>query len=274
MSRTRPTRSSSSEAATARSSHCPWRPATPTCSTNSGSWTSLVLRWRSWPRSSTPKLSRSSTRPRPARPRGGRGSRTDGRGSHPGRRAGPLHAADRQRLRCLGGRSGAPALVGQLDPATPAHEVEEYRKVPEWVRARGYAITIGHDRPAELEALSTRIAARDPEVSPLALRDVIRDLASCYNPERLIEDGSYDLRSRLRSSSADGEVAFSAHMWGPPGAYQSTDRSPRGPVLGDHRLSDRSHREITTLVPVTMAQARADDRRRISSQWPARAAVT
>ena len=90
-------------------------------------------------------------------------------------------------------------------------------------------------------------------MSPLALRDVIRDLASCYNPERLVGDDSYELYALSAPVfQPDGDVAFSLSMWGPPGELAGSQIAHRAARLLDTTASATSAIERSrALAPVT-----------------------
>ncbi|WP_216870661.1 flavin reductase [Modestobacter excelsi] len=105
-----------------------------------------------------------------------------------------------------------------LRSGAPDDVEDECRRAVQRVRARGYALAIGHEKHARLEEILARFAAGDPDASPTALRDAITRLLSEYNPEVLAEDEPYELR--LLSAPVfhpDGQVAFMLSFWGPPG---------------------------------------------------------
>jgi flavin reductase (DIM6/NTAB) family NADH-FMN oxidoreductase RutF/DNA-binding IclR family transcriptional regulator len=115
-----------------------------------------------------------------------------------------------------GGEGVLERWLAQLD--RPSRDQEVYRAVPGRVRSRGYAITVGHEKSARVESMSTRLAARDPDVSPDQLRDAIRELAVSDNPEVVADDVLYELGSLSAPVfHADGRLAFSLTLWGPPG---------------------------------------------------------
>jgi flavin reductase (DIM6/NTAB) family NADH-FMN oxidoreductase RutF/DNA-binding IclR family transcriptional regulator len=117
-----------------------------------------------------------------------------------------------------GGDAVRERWLGQLAPALPADELAEYRKVPERVRTRGYAITIGHEKGERLESTSARLVAGDPSLSLRTVRDVISDVGSAYNPEFLEDGASYEVHALTAPVFLpDGSVAFSLTLWGPPG---------------------------------------------------------
>jgi flavin reductase (DIM6/NTAB) family NADH-FMN oxidoreductase RutF/DNA-binding IclR family transcriptional regulator len=141
-----------------------------------------------------------------------------------------------------GGDAVRERWLGQLDPALPADELAEYRKVPERVRRRGYAITIGHEKGERLEATSARLVAGDPGISLGTLRGVVSAVGSAYNPEVLDEDGSYELHALTAPVFLpDGAVAFSLTLWGPPG------------VLGRAGLDARAARLLETSAAASAA---------------------
>lgn len=108
--------------------------------------------------------------------------------------------------------------IENLDDATPAHQVEEYEQVPDRVRERGYAITLGHDSGAHLESVATRFRDGDPSVTPASLRETIKAAAACYNPADIDSQESYELRSLSAPVfQDDGQVALMLTVWGPPG---------------------------------------------------------
>ena len=92
------------------------------------------------------------------------------------------------------------------------------RRVPELVRSRGYTITLGHELSVEVERATGRASEPDPDLSPRALRDLIKSATECYNPDSLDGSDFYELRSvSAPVFNADGEVAFTLILWGPPG---------------------------------------------------------
>ena len=92
------------------------------------------------------------------------------------------------------------------------------RRVPELVRSRGYAITLGHELSAELERATGRASEPDPDLSPRALRELIKSATECYNPDSLDGSDFYELRAvSAPVFNAAGEVAFTLTLWGPPG---------------------------------------------------------
>ena len=125
----------------------------------------------------------------------------------------------------------APTRVGQRLPFVPplgscfaafddrARAVwvrEGVEHVPDLVRSRGYSVALGHGSGAELEELSARFHAGDGAVSRATLLDAIARAVSDYNP------GSHgeDVELRFLSApvfAADGRVAFTLTLWGPPG---------------------------------------------------------
>jgi flavin reductase (DIM6/NTAB) family NADH-FMN oxidoreductase RutF/DNA-binding IclR family transcriptional regulator len=145
----------------------------------------------------------------------------------------------------FGGAAVRERWLGQLDPALPADELEEYRRVPQRVRERGYAITIGHEKGERLESTSARLVAGDPGISLRALRDVITDVGSAYNPEVLDDEGSFELHALTAPVFLpDGSVAFSLTLWGPPG------------VLGRAGLDARAARLLDTTAAASAAMRR------------------
>jgi flavin reductase (DIM6/NTAB) family NADH-FMN oxidoreductase RutF/DNA-binding IclR family transcriptional regulator len=108
--------------------------------------------------------------------------------------------------------------IENLDDVTPAQQVEEYEHVPDRVRERGYAITLGHDSGAHLESVATRFRDGDPSVTPATLREAIKAAAACYNPPDIGSQESYELRSLSAPVfQDDGQVALMLTVWGPPG---------------------------------------------------------
>jgi flavin reductase (DIM6/NTAB) family NADH-FMN oxidoreductase RutF/DNA-binding IclR family transcriptional regulator len=103
-------------------------------------------------------------------------------------------------------------VVNELD----AEQLEALRRVPDLVRERGYAIAIGHQVGAHLETVATRINARDPHVSPAALREAFFRALEGYNQP---EEPESDVE--LRSLSApvfgpDDRIAYMLTLWGRP----------------------------------------------------------
>lgn len=108
--------------------------------------------------------------------------------------------------------------LANLHPGTSPGEAARMRRVPDLVRSRGYTITLGHELSAELERATGRASGRDPDVSPRALRELIKSATECYNPDSLDGYDSYELRSvSAPVFNKDGEVAFTLTLWGPPG---------------------------------------------------------
>jgi flavin reductase (DIM6/NTAB) family NADH-FMN oxidoreductase RutF len=92
------------------------------------------------------------------------------------------------------------------------------REVPELVRRRGYSIALGHGDGAQLETVSTRFHEGDAQVSKATLREAIARSVSGYNPASY-GAGPVELRSLSAPVfAADGRVAFTLTLWGPPGA--------------------------------------------------------
>lgn len=152
-----------------------------------------------------------------------------------------------------GGDAVRERWLAQLDPSLPADELAEYRKVPERVRARGYAITIGHEKGERLETTSARMLAGDPGISLRALRDVISDVGSAYNPEFLDDEGNYELHALTAPVFLpDGQVAFSLTLWGPPGELGRADLDSRAARLLDTTAAASSAMpRAAPLVPAT-----------------------
>ena len=108
--------------------------------------------------------------------------------------------------------------LANLHPGTSPEETARMRRVPELVRSRGYTITLGHELSAEVERAIGRASEPDPDLSPRALRDLIKSATECYNPDSLDGSDFYELRSvSAPVFNADGEVAFTLILWGPPG---------------------------------------------------------
>ena len=116
-----------------------------------------------------------------------------------------------------GGDVACQRWLDALDPDVPPDTVEQFRSMPERIRARGFSVTFGHDDYLELDALAARVAAGDPDVSAVALRQRMLRLAAHYNPAVIDLVGG----RRLRQLSApvfshDGAtVAFMLTVWGP-----------------------------------------------------------
>jgi flavin reductase (DIM6/NTAB) family NADH-FMN oxidoreductase RutF/DNA-binding IclR family transcriptional regulator len=108
--------------------------------------------------------------------------------------------------------------IENLDDATPAQQVEEYKRVPDRVRERGYAITLGHELVAHLESVATRFRDGDSSVTPETLRQAIKAAAACYNPADIDSQETYELRSMSAPVfQDDGQLALMLTVWGPPG---------------------------------------------------------
>ena len=108
--------------------------------------------------------------------------------------------------------------INNLDDATPAEQVEEYKRIPDRVLERGHAVTLGHEPSARLESVATRFRDGDPSITPATLREVIQAVAGCYNPEDVETQGSYELRSLSAPVfQDDGQVALMLTVWGPLG---------------------------------------------------------
>ncbi len=95
-------------------------------------------------------------------------------------------------------------------------QLERLRGVPDTVRERGYAIALGHLELSNLERISTLLHERAPEVSPETLRDAMARVTDGYNPAEL-RTREVELRSLSAPVfAADGSVAFTLTLWGPP----------------------------------------------------------
>ncbi|GAB2850481.1 flavin reductase [Actinocorallia aurea] len=93
-------------------------------------------------------------------------------------------------------------------------QLARLREVPETVRARGYAIALGHSELSNLERVSALLHERAPEVSRDTLHDAIARVADGYNPADL--PASLELRSLSAPVFApDGAIAFTLTLWGP-----------------------------------------------------------
>ncbi|KQW47382.1 flavin reductase [Nocardioides sp. Root1257] len=126
----------------------------------------------------------------------------------------------------------APTRVGQRLPFIPplgscfaawgddrvrnAWLQEGVQHVPALVRQRGYSVALGHGTGAQLEELSTRFHQGDAGVSREELLEAIASSVSDYNPAS--HDGPVELRFLSAPVfDADGRVAFTLTLWGPPG---------------------------------------------------------
>jgi DNA-binding IclR family transcriptional regulator len=108
--------------------------------------------------------------------------------------------------------------LAHLHPDTSPEEGARMRRVPEIVRSRGYTITLGHELSEELERATGRASDRDPDVSPRALRNLMKSATECYNPDSLEGYESYELRSvSAPVFDQNGDVALTVTLWGPPG---------------------------------------------------------
>jgi DNA-binding IclR family transcriptional regulator len=152
-----------------------------------------------------------------------------------------------------GGEPVVDRWLAQLDPSTPAAQLEAFRGAIERVRSRGFAVSLGHQPSARVESLSARLATGDPDVSSAAVRAAIRDAANCYNPEALIADKVYELRSLSAPVlHPDGRVAFSLTLWGPPGEVTGAELTRRAERLRDTAAA--SSAAIRHAAPLAPAQ--------------------
>lgn len=109
------------------------------------------------------------------------------------------------------------AWVDSVADHVPSDQLAAIRAVPERVRERGYAIALGHRAGAHLETITTRVNEGDPQVSAEVLREAMIAAADGYNP---MEEIQYPVELRSLTApvfGADGKVAFTLTLWGPPG---------------------------------------------------------
>lgn len=100
----------------------------------------------------------------------------------------------------------------------PDDALDECRRAVQRVRARGYVLALENEKQAQLEEISARLAAGDPDVSPTALRGAVMTLLAGYNPEVLAPDEAYELRFMSAPVfHPNGQVAFMLTFFGPPG---------------------------------------------------------
>lgn len=94
------------------------------------------------------------------------------------------------------------------------------RAVPDRVRDRGYALSVGHQQNAHLENVTTRVNEGDPQVSRDTLREEIVRVVDGYNPVEPL-DHPVELRSvSVPVFGPDGRVVFTLTVWGPPGTSE------------------------------------------------------
>ncbi len=111
--------------------------------------------------------------------------------------------------------------VGGLSDLVDQDTRETVREVPRLVRRRGYSIALGHGDGARLETVSTRFYEGDAQVSKATLREAIAQSVSGYNPASY-GAGPVELRSLSAPVfAAEGRVAFTLTLWGPPGAIDA-----------------------------------------------------
>lgn len=95
-------------------------------------------------------------------------------------------------------------------------ERDEYAKVPDRVRERGFALALGHKEVARLEHTWTRLNDNDPSITRKAFLAEVKEVSDKYNPAEFPESESYELRSLAGPVFApDGSVAFALTAWGP-----------------------------------------------------------
>jgi flavin reductase (DIM6/NTAB) family NADH-FMN oxidoreductase RutF/DNA-binding IclR family transcriptional regulator len=114
---------------------------------------------------------------------------------------------------------GGPELEAQWVASAPDHDRvrENARSIPERVRARGYAATIGHQLGARFESASILYSSHDPEATEEMLRESMIEAAKDFNPPTIDAD-NLELRSLTAPVfDSSGGVAFSLSLWGPPG---------------------------------------------------------
>lgn len=99
-----------------------------------------------------------------------------------------------------------------------------YDEVAARVAERGYAVAFGHAPSEQVERVSTRLHSKDPEVSRESLIEAMRGAADSYNPAELPREGTVELRSvSAPVYDADGSVAYTLTLWGPPGQIGSDE---------------------------------------------------
>lgn len=106
--------------------------------------------------------------------------------------------------------------ISRIDHTVDPARVDGLRKIPELVRTRGYALSIGHARSAQVESLSARLSQGDHEVTMDAMLRVVDGEGGTYNPDPLPDTGLYELRHiSAPVFFGDGRLAFTLLLWGP-----------------------------------------------------------
>jgi len=122
---------------------------------------------------------------------------------------------------------GDPAVVDHWlksrSESTPAYQVEEFRKMLDRVRKRGYAVAFGNESIERVDSIATRFRDGDPSVTAEILREAISEAAACYNPELPEGQNSFELRwVSAPVFGPGGQVAFMIRMWCP---LEAVDKS-------------------------------------------------
>lgn len=108
--------------------------------------------------------------------------------------------------------------IAQVGSSVTDHDSESYAKMSERVRARGYAVALGHREIEHLERTWTRLNDGETSVSLKSLRAELKLVSRRFNPEDIDGLDRYQLRSLAAPVfSPDGGVAFTLTVWGPPG---------------------------------------------------------
>lgn len=108
--------------------------------------------------------------------------------------------------------------IAQADHSSSDRDSECYPTMPERVRARGYAVALGHREVEHLERTWTRLNDGDSSVSMKSFRAELKLVSRRFNPEDIDDLERYELRSLAAPVfDPDGEVAFTLTAWGPPG---------------------------------------------------------
>lgn len=129
---------------------------------------------------------------------------------------------------------GGPALrerwIENSSQSATAENIEEYRRIPDRVRDRGVAVSLGPKIPPE-DGLST-----------------INGAEATYNPVSLDGLENYELRSvSAPVFDSEGQVAFTLTLWGPPDG--TTDRSTVEEYI--YRLTEASEAATKAVSQVT-----------------------
>lgn len=117
-----------------------------------------------------------------------------------------------------GGDAVRERWLGNLGDGAGARERDEFSRSVDRVRDRGHALGFSHERGAQFETISAQFNLRHPGVSDETLRAAVRTLGDYYNPVSYRDDSRYELRwISAPVFHADGMIAFSLTLWGPPG---------------------------------------------------------